>query len=126
MSRTLHIGVFTDDPDPARLPEGYISDGDSFLEWGEAHPGDSRVPLHLIVDVDGGRDARDVVSDARFVLTERLRSDERLTDYAVLTDPTDWSENVSVVTLEGAVTYDDRSITDLDRRVSQYLAANGY
>lgn len=108
MSQTLHIGVFTLDPDPSRLPSGVIADGDSFLEWGETHPGDYAVPYHLTAERDEWTAAD--VKDAREQFTRFiLRSGERLTDYSVVTDTEDWSVDVAVVTLEGAVTYDRAS-----------------
>lgn len=102
MSKVIHVGVFTDDLDPARLPNGVTSDGDSFLEWGEPRRvGD---PVHLIVDLGVlGVDeiTRSFVEEGYTYLDSRLRDGERLVDYAVVTDSVDWAVNQQTILLLG-------------------------
>lgn len=104
MSKVLHIGVVgVFSPDAERLPDGVTSDGDSFLEWGESWRGQAE-PIHLLVDLDAipydPTDASDQRT-GRAVLNSLLRNGERLTDYMVVTDRNDWSEDVTVVLLDG-------------------------
>lgn len=98
--RLLHIGVFTEDPDPARLPEHWRSDGDSFLAWGErddVYPS----PIHLTTGPWNHPVRARAVESLRFALAQHLRSGERLTDYAVETDADDWNKDVRVFLLDG-------------------------
>jgi hypothetical protein len=112
MTDYLHFGVVNPQRlDADRLPEGLISDGDSFTAWGEA-PGTDLVrandPIHVIVDLDyfPGYDVtrpQDLEAGRR-MLESLLLPGERLTDYMVVTDSADWSQRVAVITREGAVT----------------------
>ena len=116
MSKTLHLGLIwgehlglherrhlVDHP----LPEGMVTDGDSFLCWGDdsvygSGAGKHDNTLHVVMnDYQGGREGvvrqRERLSEFRYVY-------ERLIDYAVITDQEDWAEDQHVWTLEGVLT----------------------
>lgn len=106
---TIHVGVFTDDPDADRLPAGVTSRGDSFLRWGQpARPGD---PIHLQVDGSAVTLNRDGIRRGYEALDDLLEDGERLTDYALVTEG---GEVVEVVTILDAEVYDVADEPDHD------------
>lgn len=115
MSTILHVGVFVTDRDSSRLAGLPLrTDGDSFVEWGETpRPGD---PLHFTVNPeDIGGVTRESVGEGYNLLLDRLHDDERIVDYAVVTDASDWSEVRAVVTLlDGAITTVSPDTDDYD------------
>jgi hypothetical protein len=112
MTDYLHFGVVNPQRlDADRLPEGLISDGDSFTVWGETFPQEdlgSDDPVHVIVDLDYfpgySLDRPRDLEAGRRMLESLLLPGERLTDYMVVTDSADWSQRVGVITREGAMT----------------------
>jgi hypothetical protein len=104
--RTVHFGILHPAKDRKdNLPDGFISDGDSFLTWGEQHDADNtlQVLAHRFVfptpvRSSHQRDAQQIISEMRHTLNAILVGDERLFDYAVVTDSDDWAEGQSVWT----------------------------
>jgi hypothetical protein len=107
MSKTLHLGIITNDgivpPSPRILPHGMVTDGDSYLCWGDdsiygSGAGMRDDTLHVVLNgYEGGRDG---VDQQRERLQGHLLPNERLIDYAVVTDTEDWAEDQKVWTLD--------------------------
>jgi hypothetical protein len=88
------------------LKDGFITDGDSFLSWGDGRdePWDST--LHVIypwdTDIVGSPNSADI-ENLRHLLLAFLTGSERLIDYVVVTDAEDWAENQRVWLLDGTM-----------------------
>jgi len=124
-----------------RIAEGgvppFISDGDSFLEWGEGNPNDSHDhTLHVIYQWHGvtpneftgfEHDGRWIPSHpdsalAKYILTLRDQlittlglttlGDLRVFDYVVVTDNMDWSEDQVTVTVDGTASRATQAVTN--------------
>lgn len=102
-THVLHLGIVNLKPEDGQpdadrgLPPGMITDGDSFLTWGEV---DLDHTLHVIVP--GLYPAYDDVGAARSALAQYLHSGERLADCVVWTNPEDWAEDQHIVLLDGS------------------------
>lgn len=85
-----------DKPNALRAwPKGVTCYGDSFLVWGEHRTRDSRDhTLHVVYE--GPLSFAEVRAQLSDVLTE----DERLIDYACISDAQDWSEGEETYSLE--------------------------
>lgn len=95
MSRVQHHGIITTigEPNPLRgWPKGVITDGDSYLVWGETRQGDHT--LHLLYE------GPLTPGEVRVQLKQLLTEEERLVDYASETDMDDWSANEVAYWLE--------------------------
>lgn len=112
--KTLHLGITWETNIPVKrqhltsrtLPVGMVTDGDSFLCWGDdsvygSGEGKHDNTWHVIVnDYQGGREG---VERERERLLRFLWVGERLIDYAVITDQEDWAEDQQLWTLEGVL-----------------------
>lgn len=109
---TLHFGLIGEDFEARLMPSqrtGFISEGDSFFEWGGgnfAEPIDETV--HVYVQLAGAPSAdelRRIIPEMRQRLLDNmtLPKGARLIDYVVATDTDDWSENSRVWLLDGSL-----------------------
>jgi hypothetical protein len=131
--KAMHFGIWIDpelpdESDRLSLPPGFVSDGDSFLVWGEDADDDT---IHLVYayethrlpdlsedDMTGfspvrGWVRRQGVWDRERQHIVRLRSQLaeklvesnaqglRLIDYVVISDSEDWAEDQAIWTLDG-------------------------
>lgn len=114
-SDILHFGIVSDGsvPEDRWLPAGFISDGDSFMNWGDPGP-DGRqrdMTLHVIKVVpETDMDSIDAIQHIkrridweRESLSKALGPNERLADYVVITDADDWGERVRVWLIDGSI-----------------------
>lgn len=109
----LHFGVLRDDDTyrsdeaiefaqgPEGLPPGFITDGDSFLNWGnkplETDDDNGLYSLHVIYPYDGERPD---VQDLRSSLAVWVGPGARLVDYVVESDSDDWAASQHIWTLD--------------------------
>lgn len=100
---------------PGFLPDGFITDGDSFLEWGEGRYGQHEHDdtLHVVVRVPEvgalpGREGKRV-EDLRDDLSQYLQPGERLYDYVVVTDAEDWGKNQRIWLSDGTITPEENA-----------------
>lgn len=106
MGTTVHFGVATSTdwtsgkgvPVTRVLPPAFETAVDSFRAWGEAGNDGT---LHVITHFDYTPTAYGVALLAG-ALGRKLQDNERLCDYAVLTDRHDWAQDVSVVLFDGS------------------------
>jgi hypothetical protein len=86
----VHFGVagYVGPKPDNSLPAGFITDGDSFLTWGEQHETDGT--LHII-GMEQERPTWDRVTELRKRLAPAVVGfGERLFDYVVVTTAADW------------------------------------
>lgn len=109
----LHFGVvaaddsyrsdeaFEEARQPVGLPPGFITDGDSFFNWGN-EPGtdddNGRMSLHVIFPYEG--DERPDVRELRIDLATWLATGVRLVDYVIESNADDWAANQKIWTLD--------------------------
>lgn len=89
----VHFGVTKYDgtaPSEDRLPAGFLSDGDSFLCWGEGAKEDDDT-LHIIAMEQEDPDNDRLADLRRRLAPYAVGFGERLFDYAVVSDAADWS-----------------------------------
>ena len=109
--RTIHLGVIAGGTSTdllaedliSGLPDGMITDDDSFLVWGERPDEDSTLHVlasQTISDDMPPADERAAVLEARYRLSQFLSSGARLLDWAVTTDTETWSEKQRVYLLD--------------------------
>lgn len=105
---TVHFGVIVLNGDPAtiELPDGFMTDGDSWLVWGKPFDG----TLHVQYDSVEDPEEIDVAVRTKLLEYHLERQiddglDFRLADYSVISDKAEWSKDQLIVLGGGSARY---------------------
>ena len=108
---TIHYGVVYNESVPdVDVPAGFITDDDSFLDWGASKDRTLHIQSRTALvfapgqyDTVANQAIRERIERDRETLAAGLTQGQRLADYVVLTNTVDWSEDQHTWLFDGTM-----------------------